>query len=58
MELISQVIAYLTEHPEETAAIVTLVGSLWVALSNAGGERFALIKRLVRLLTGDEKPSK
>ena len=45
------VIAYLIANPETAAAFATLVGSLAVAVSNAGGEKFAIARRLFRLVT-------
>ncbi len=43
-------IAYLIAHPEVAVALTSVLGSFGVALSNAGGEKFALLKRLYRLL--------
>lgn len=52
--LLVAVLTYLESNPEVAAAVATLVGSLGVALSKIGGERFVLLKRLVRLLTSKE----
>jgi len=49
------VIAYLLANPEVSAGVATLVGSLFVALSKLGGEKFALIRRLLRVLGGTSK---
>ncbi len=45
------IVAYLVANPETALAVATLVGSLGVAVSNAGGEKFALARRLFRLVT-------
>lgn len=51
MEALNEIVAYLEANPVIAGALTTLLGSLGVAISKAGGERFKLLKRLYRLLT-------
>lgn len=50
-ETVEILISYLSSHPEVASAIAVLLSSFGVGLSNLGGERFVMAKKLYRLIS-------